>query len=89
MHNESLLAQVACKALVEQLIPKSEPGSADRNFLERGTMSAIKQHLAVIERFGRYPSRNKVLDRESTPEEAEYLRENPEGFGGTPPEASL
>lgn len=88
MHNESLLGQVACKALVERLIPKSEPGSADRKFLEAGTMSAINQHMAVIERFGRYPSRNKVLNRESTPDELEYLRENPEGFAKNPPEAS-
>ena len=89
MHNESLLAQVAYKALIEQLILKSEPGSEDRKFLEKGTISASKQHMEVIERFGRYPSRNKILNRESTPEELEWLRGNPEGFAKGPPEASL
>jgi hypothetical protein len=29
---------------------------------------------AVIERFGRYPSRNDVLERESTPEEKEFVK---------------
>ena len=32
-----------------------------------------KGHLTVCERFGRFPKRNKVLGRESTPEEIEYM----------------
>lgn len=36
------------------------------------------RHLRVIEKFGRFPHRNKILGRESSPEEIEYLRE----FGG-------
>ena len=32
-----------------------------------------KEHAAVIERFGRFPSRNAALGRASTPEEAAYL----------------
>ena len=31
------------------------------------------KHMAIIERFGRYPHRNKILGRESTPEEIEFL----------------
>lgn len=31
------------------------------------------KHKAIIDRFGRYPHRNKVLGRESTPEELEFL----------------
>lgn len=33
------------------------------------------RHREVIERFGRFPHRNAVLGRESTPEEEEYLRD--------------
>ena len=33
-------------------------------------------HKAVIDRFGRYPHRNAVLGRESTAEEAEFLKEH-------------
>ncbi|HEX6765107.1 MAG TPA: DUF924 family protein, partial [Polyangiaceae bacterium] len=32
-----------------------------------------RKHLDVIARFGRFPHRNAVLGRESTPEEQEYL----------------
>jgi uncharacterized protein (DUF924 family) len=31
------------------------------------------RHAAVIERFGRFPHRNEVLGRRSTPEELEFL----------------
>ncbi len=32
-------------------------------------------HFGVIQRFNRFPQRNRVLNRESTPEELVYLRE--------------
>lgn len=32
-------------------------------------------HYGVIQRFGRFPQRNRVLNRDSTPEEIVYLRE--------------
>ena len=32
-----------------------------------------QQHAEVIARYGRFPSRNAALGRESTPEEEEYL----------------
>lgn len=38
---------------------------------------------AVIEKFGRYPSRNEALGRKSTPEEEEHLK------GGTGWDAKL
>ena len=36
-------------------------------------------HQNVIKRFGRYPTRNKALGRENTPEEAQYLAEHTGG----------
>ena len=39
-----------------------------------------KKHKTVIERFGRYPHRNEILSRESTPEEIEYLKQPGSGF---------
>jgi uncharacterized protein (DUF924 family) len=38
------------------------------------------RHMHVIEKFGRFPHRNKILGRENTPEEAEYLKEPGAGF---------
>jgi uncharacterized protein (DUF924 family) len=32
------------------------------------------RHLEIIERFGRFPHRNEILGRATTPEEAEFLR---------------
>lgn len=32
------------------------------------------EHKAIIDRFGRFPHRNAVLDRRSTPEEIEFLK---------------
>ena len=42
---------------------------------DANTMKFAKDHAEVIERFGRYPYRNEVLGRQSTPEEIEYLKE--------------
>lgn len=42
--------------------------------LEANHESAVK-HKAIIDRFGRYPHRNEVLGRASTPEELAFLRE--------------
>ena len=38
------------------------------------------QHKAIVDRFGRYPHRNKILGRESTPEEESFLKEPGSSF---------
>jgi uncharacterized protein (DUF924 family) len=37
-------------------------------------LSYAEEHAEVISRFGRFPHRNAILGRESTPEEIEYLK---------------
>jgi uncharacterized protein (DUF924 family) len=37
-------------------------------------LSQARAGVELMERFGRYPHRNEVLGRSSTPEELEYLR---------------
>lgn len=39
-----------------------------------------QQHLRIIERFGRFPHRNGVLGRASTPEETEFLKKPGSSF---------
>jgi len=39
-----------------------------------GNLDYERRHKAVIDRFGRYPHRNAVLGRTSTPEEIEFLQ---------------
>lgn len=53
---------------------------------ERARNSAIGHHDA-IRRFGRFPHRNRVLGRENTPEEEEYLKDPPT-WGMTAAEAA-
>ena len=38
------------------------------------------QHKAIIDRFNRYPHRNKILGRDSTKEELEFLKQPNSGF---------
>jgi uncharacterized protein (DUF924 family) len=83
MHSESLLAQIAALSFYENLVLRSPEGSDEQQFHKNGIWSA-KQHLEVIQKFGRFPSRNKILGRESTKEEEEFLRENPHGFSVPP-----
>jgi uncharacterized protein (DUF924 family) len=42
-----------------------------------GVVEFAQSHKDVIDRFGRFPHRNKVLKRESTPEETEFLNAKP------------
>lgn len=43
-------------------------------------MDFARRHAEIIERFGRYPHRNAVLGRHSTPEEQEFLRQPGSSF---------
>lgn len=44
-----------------------------REFAPAGNYDFELRHKAIIDRFGRYPHRNDVLGRTSTPEEVEFL----------------
>ena len=39
-----------------------------------------ERHREIIERFGRFPHRNAILGRESTPQEQEFLKQPGSGF---------
>ena len=61
-HAEDLAAQERCVALFEAL------GREDY-------IKFVKDHRNIIARFGRFPHRNAVLDRQSTAEELAYLED--------------
>lgn len=67
MHSESALVHGQAVLLFDQ------PGMEDTLRFERA-------HQTIIDRFGRYPHRNALLGRESTPEELAFLREPGSGF---------
>ena len=64
-HSESLSDQEQCLALMTQI--SGAPETADLPQWARA-------HLEIIRRFGRFPHRNAALGRETTPEEAEFLK---------------
>lgn len=45
------------------------------------TLDFARRHLAIIERFGRFPHRNRTMGRSSTAAERDYLESTPETFG--------
>jgi uncharacterized protein (DUF924 family) len=60
MHSESALIHMQAVALFAQAGME-------------GTLAFERRHQAIIERFGRYPHRNAILGRTSTPEELAFL----------------
>ena len=51
----------------------------------QGDGHMTRLHLEIIERFGRFPHRNAILGRESTPEELAFLIECEHRFGQPAP----
>jgi len=49
--------------------------------LLRNTLDSALEHRDIVNRFGRFPHRNKVLGRESTSEELEFLASGGPSFG--------
>jgi uncharacterized protein (DUF924 family) len=70
MHAESLEVQEESVAASRRLL--EEAPAALRGTFESNLEYAI-HHRDTIQRFGRFPSRNQVLGRESTPDELDWL----------------
>lgn len=71
-HSEAIADQRRSLALFGAL-PVAPPGfDAQAHGL---TMVAARRHLEIIERFGRFPHRNRALGRATTPAEEAFLRE--------------
>jgi uncharacterized protein (DUF924 family) len=77
-HAEDLAIQQHCVALFEELRDRAPTGSEP---LFDGYVNYARRHRDVIERFGRFPHRNAVLGRTSTPAERTYLESGGERFG--------
>ncbi len=74
-HGETQLRSVA---LFESLAASSP--AHQRGFFEL-SLEHAREHQHLIARFGRFPHRNRVLGRESTPEESAYLEGGGKTFG--------
>jgi uncharacterized protein (DUF924 family) len=72
MHSEVLADQAQCVGLFEALAAESS--------VARESLDYAVKHMAVIERFGRFPHRNEILGRPSTEEELAFLKEPGSSF---------
>lgn len=70
-HSENIEHQYQSVKLFSVL--SDHPGSA-------ATIDYAIRHCAVIERFGRFPHRNQILGRATTPEEAAFLKQSGSSF---------
>jgi uncharacterized protein (DUF924 family) len=57
-----------------------EPSLEERRQYAGIALWHANMHAETILRFGRYPGRNRVLGRENTPEEEDFLKEFPHGL---------
>ncbi len=63
MHSENIDDQNQCVKLVDQRLD------------DDNTLFHAKAHRKLIQRFGRFPHRNKIVERTSRPEEIQYLKD--------------
>jgi uncharacterized protein (DUF924 family) len=51
-----------------------------KQFAPKANYEFELRHKAIVDRFGRYPHRNRILGRESSAEEAEFLKQPGSAF---------
>lgn len=75
MHSENVEDGKLCLSIIEKMHDEAiEQGDEELAATMKYSIGFAKDHLVVIERFGRYPTRNKALGRQSTEEEIEYMK---------------
>jgi uncharacterized protein (DUF924 family) len=76
-HAEDRAAQARGVALFEKLAAEAPPSLSE---YMRGSLGYARAHHAIVDRFGRFPHRNLVLGRATTPEEGEFLEQEGSTF---------
>ena len=77
MHSEELQVQRQSIEVFRRLADEAQP---DLKKSIEMTHSYAMKHFEIIESFGRFPHRNKILGRESTPAELEFLEQPGSSF---------
>lgn len=77
MHSERLEDQDRCVALFQAL---RDEHVGELRELCQYNLGYAERHRDIIRRFGRFPHRNALLGRESTPEELEFLKQPGSSF---------
>ncbi len=69
-HSEFIEDQELGVSLTKHLLEECDPGWKD--YVEN-SLKYFEDHKDIISKFGRFPHRNRVLERDSTAEEQEFL----------------
>ena len=77
-HAENLKFQRKAVSLFEEML---EDASDEWRESISGNLAFIKSHCDIISKFGRFPHRNTILGRQSTPEECQYLQQDKRTYG--------
>lgn len=77
MHAESRELQKEGIERFDQLVREAEPGALDA---VKAAADYMRKHEVIVARFGRFPHRNELLGRHSTPEEVAFLKEPGSSF---------
>jgi len=77
-HSENLADQVLGVSLNQAM---HDGANADQKHFTAQVLKSALEHQQTIEKFGRYPYRNAVLERKSTELEEAYLADNPQRYG--------
>jgi uncharacterized protein (DUF924 family) len=77
MHAESLDMQDKALRLFEKIV---DLASDEEKKSFQANLDYSKQHRDIIFRFKRFPHRNRILDRQSTEEEIEFLKQPGSSF---------
>ena len=72
-HSERLSDQTLCVEAFQSALADADDGFKPHI---ADALEFAERHKAVIEKFGRFPHRNKVLGRTSSAQEAEWLKEH-------------
>lgn len=78
-HNQKLFAYLPFEHS-ENFADQQQSSSLYSALGNAESLNFAEQHLRIIERFGRFPHRNQILKRESTPEELHFLTQPNSSF---------
>ena len=79
MHSEDIEIQKTSVKTFSSLADEFRNSPEVFKFLS-GSADFARRHFNIIEKFGRYPHRNEILGRKSTPEETEFLKQKGSSF---------
>ena len=74
MHSEDLSDHEIAVNMFKSLIEESEEKKTKLSGDLKGFLNFEYRHKELIEKYGRFPYRNKVLGRESTPQEIQFIQ---------------